>query len=88
MEVDEICSVPAFLSTSLSTETLYMQRPTRIQIYIPKGTKAIYMDGLFQPHEEEVEVLLPPNTPLHVISKKEENGTTWIKAIISNEKPL
>jgi len=89
MEPDEIWPSPAFLSTSLSIEPLeqkgFISRGTIIQIYIPRGSKAIYMDELFPPHGDEIEILLPPETPLHIISKRCNNGITWIKASVYNK---
>lgn len=87
LDAGDVCASPGFISGTLSMEVIeelkrkgFLDGKAIMQILVPEGTKALYMDGIFPPHRDEIELLLSPETPLHIISKVNVDGVTWIKA--------
>jgi len=71
----------AFGSTSLSHQKAMEEfaRGLVLKIHIPADSPGIYLDGLEEAHEEEVEILLPRDSQFEVLSKETRDGIVTLE---------
>jgi len=50
-----------------------------LKIHIPADSPGIYLDGLEEAHEEEVEILLPRDSQFEVLSKETRDGIVTLE---------
>ena len=84
IEVGEVVAVDSYLSTTLAEQFQDFKHGAWLEITVPKGTPAMFMDNLAGSplYETEVEILLARGTQIQILSKGTVKGELHIKAEI------
>jgi hypothetical protein len=86
LEAGKIYNQPAFTSTTAGLSGESFGDGSLMEIEIPKGTPAVYMNGLVEGMSHEVEILLARDTELEILSKVKEGDVWKIKARVVLKK--